>query len=184
MTVPSPTPPPSLPRSIARRTAATLLVLLVLSGWLFMACGEDWKKSVYTFDFADDSRYRIRITGGTFGDECVRLERYARHTRSANWKERGRECAWPRVAGGDGWLAGGQAEQVSTADWLFYGIVPAAATEVVITLADGVPHPIATREAGGGANRIYAYHQAGLGDDVEVVDLRLRDARGGELPVY
>lgn len=184
MTVPSPTPPPSLTRSIARRTVGTLLVLLVVSGWLFTACGEDWKKSVYTFDSAENGRYRVRITGGTFGDECVKLERYSPHSRFTNWRERGRDCAWPRVAGGDGWLAGGKAEPVSGPDWLFYGIVPAAATEVVITLADGVPHPVATREAGDGANRIYVHHQAGVGAEAEVVGLRLHDARGGELRVF
>jgi hypothetical protein len=181
---------PAAPKRVARRAAAGLLVLLALSGWLFVACGDEWKSSVVTFEFDVGDDYRVRITG-SLGVECAKLERETLHDRYVNWREVGKDCAWPRVAGGDGWLAGGRAEQVHSErhsgrmpDWIFYGIVPAAAAEVEITLADGAPHRIATRKAGKGANRIYAYHLPGIGNRAEVVSLRLRDVQGGELRVY
>lgn len=174
----------------ARRAAAGLLVLLALSGWLFMACGDEWKSSVVTFEFDESDDYRLRITGA-FGVECAKLERETRYDPYVNWREAGRDCAWPRVADGDGWLAGGRAEQVHSErhsrrmpDWIFYGIVPAAAAEVEITLADGAAHRITTRKAGKGANRVYAHQLPGIGNQADVVSLRLRDARGGELRVY
>jgi hypothetical protein len=182
--------PAAAPRTRSRlRTAlAALLVLLAVSGWLFMACGDDWKSSIYAFESGAADDYRVRLTG-TYGGECAKLERETTTDRYANWREAGRDCAWPRVAGGDGWLAGGNAEQLyserrsrRTGDWIFFGIVPAAAAEVEITLATGPPHRIATRA--GGKHRIYAVLLPGLGASAEVTAVRLRDARGGELRVY
>lgn len=181
---------PATRKRVARRVAAGLFVLLALSGWLFLAYGDKWKGSVLTFEFDESDDYRLRITGA-FDVECAKLEHETMHDPFVNWREAGRDCTWPRVANGDGWLAGGQAAQVHSErhgrqmpDWILYGIVPAAAAEVEITLADGVPHRITTRKAGKGENRVYAHHLPGIGDRVEVVSLRLRDARGGELRVY
>ena len=190
---PSAVQPPAVPRSrlrvIARRTLATVVVVVTACGGGLWKCSADWKDSAYTFGF-EGGDYRIRVTGSS-GSECVRLEHEDRTSRSGPWVGAGKDCAWPRVAGGDGWLAGGQAERVYdrragglTSDWLFFGIVPAAATEIVLTLDGGVPLRIATREAGKGANRIYAHHQPGVGDRADIVGLELHDAQGGEVRVY
>lgn len=180
---------PTAPRKGVRRAVVGLAVLLALSGWLFMACGDQWKDSVVVFAFEGDD-YRLRITGA-FGTECAKLERETPQDPYAYWREAGRDCTWPRVADGDGWLAGGQAEQVRSLtrdgpapDVILYGLVPAAVAEVEIILAGGATHRIPTQAAGDGANRVYARHLPGAGDRVEVVGLRLRDARGGELRVY
>jgi hypothetical protein len=121
----------------------------------------------------------------------VKLEQYVLNARYENWQAAGTDCAWPRMVDADGWLAGGVAMPVHerrtdepTPDWILCGIVPVAAEEVVITLTDGVPHRIATKEAGDGANRFYAYHLAGVGADARIVRLQLHDANGGELRVY
>lgn len=181
---------PAAPRRVLRRAAAGFLVLLALSGWLFLACGDEWKSSVVTFEFAEADEHRVRITGA-FGPECAKLEHRTTNDPYVNWVSVGKDCTWPRVAGGDGWLTGGKAAQVHSTrhsrqmpDWIVYGIVPAAAAEVEITLAGGATHRIATRAAGGGDNRIYAQHLPGVGDRIEIVRLRLRDAQGGELRVY
>jgi len=181
---------PAAPRRGARRAVAALLVLLAASGWLFLACGDEWKSSVVTFESDEADDYRLRITGA-FGVECAKLDRETRNDPYVNWREAGKDCGWPRVAGGDGWLAGGRTEQVNSErlgrrlpDWIFYGLVPAAAARVEITLTAGPPHRIETRPAGGGANRVYALRVPGLGDRADVVALRLFDARGGELHVY
>ncbi len=174
--------------------ATAVFLMAVVCGAVLVSCGEDWQESVYTFEFGSEGhgnqKYRIRLTGSG-GDECLILERYSPHNRYEKWLESGKDCAWPRVAGGDGWLAGGQTQRVYdstindySGDWILWGIVPAAATEVTITLADGVPHRIATKEAGGGANRIYAYHQQDVEGMIELVAVELRDARGGEVRVY
>ena len=181
---------PAAPRRGRRRVLTAFLVLLALSGWLFLACGDQWKSSVATFEFDDGDDYRLRITGA-FGVECAKLDRETRLDPFVHWREAGKDCAWPRVGGGDGWLAGGRAEQVHSErlgrrlpDWIFYGLVPAATTEVEITLSGGAPHRIPTRPAGHGANRVYALTLPGLGDRADVVALRLLDGRGGELRVY
>ncbi len=186
--------PPAVPRSrvrvVAGRIVRTTAVLLVLVGGpVLVKCVPDWKDAVYTFPF-EGGDYRVRLTGSA-GDECAKLEQEDRNSRSGPWTQSGIDCEWPRVEGGAGWLAGGRATQVydgradgRTSDWLLYGIVPAAATEVVLTLADGVPRRIATRQAGEGANRIYAHHQPGVDGHLEIVAVDLRDAQGGEIRVY
>lgn len=181
---------PAAPRRAVRRAVTGIVVLLMLSGWLYLMVGEQWRSSVVTFAFDESDDYRIRITG-SFGVECAKLEREEVGARYFKWPEAGLDCSWPRLPGGDGWLAGGQIERVhsdrhgrQTPDWIVYGLVPAAAVEVEITLSDRVSRRIATREVGEGANRLYAQHIPGLGDGVEVVGLRLRDAQGGELRVY
>jgi hypothetical protein len=181
---------PAQPRRIVRRAVGLFVVLLLTGGWLFLACGDEWKSSVVTFEFAEADEHRVRITGA-FGPECVKLERREVVNPDYRWLALGKDCTWPRVAGGDGWLAGGQAAQVHSLrhnrmmpDWILFGIVPAAAAEVEITLAGGATHRIITREAGRGAHRIYAQHLPGVGDKIEVVRLRLRDGQGGELRVY
>jgi hypothetical protein len=95
------------------------------------------------------------------------------------------------VTDGDGWLAGGQAVPVladgnagAGNDWILFGIVPAAAVKVDLTLRDGKPRPAMVKAAGGGANRIYALHVPAAGDHVEVVAIALHDAKGGEVRVY
>jgi hypothetical protein len=181
---------PAPPSRVARRVGLGVLLLLALSGWLFQACGDQWKSSVVAFESDEADDYRLRVTGA-LGDECAKLERETRHDPWVTWREAGRDCAWPRVADGDGWLAGGRTEQVNserqgrrTPDWICYGIVPATAAEVEITLAGGARHRIATRAAGKGGHRVYALLVPGAGDRAEVISLRLRDARGGELRVY
>lgn len=186
--------PPAAPRSrfrvfAGRLVGTTALLLVVVGGPVLVKCVPDWKDAVYTFPF-EGGDYRVRLTGAA-GTECAKLEHEDRNSRSGPWIQAGIDCAWPRVAGGGGWLAGGRAEQIYdrragsfTPDWLFFGIVPAAATEVVLTLADGMPHRIATRPAGEGKNRIYAHHQRGIDGPAEIVAVELRDAVGGELRVY
>lgn len=173
-----------------RRTVTVLLVLLAVAGWLYLAVGDRWKSNVVFFPLDEGDDYRLRITGA-FGTECAKLERETFNDPYNNWVEAGTDCAWPRVADGDGWLAGGLVEQVHSErvsrrlpDVIVYGIVPAAATEVEITLTAGEPQRIVTRAAGDGANRVYAVHVPGAGESVGVVALKLRDARGGELRVY
>lgn len=185
MTAQHPSKPDPRPRKIARRTLVALLILAVGSLWLLMACGEDWKRSLYTFDVAGE-KYRVRVTGGHFGPECVKAEHYAPHTRYNNWSASAKDCAWVRVAGGDGWLAGGQAVEVRpderTEGWIFFGIVPAAATEVVLTLDGAAPHRIPTKAGGDGENRFYAFVQSGA--EADLIGLQLHDAQGGELRVF
>jgi len=162
---------------------------------LALACGgaltyyaDDWKSSVFSFDLPGGD-YRVRLTGSS-GSECARLERETNFDEFTRWQTAGKDCAWPSVAGGDGWLAGGQAVRVvadrggTTEDWILFGIVPSVATEVVVTLADGKPRPAPVRAAGGGTHRIYALHLANLGEQAEVVAIELHDARGGEVHVY
>jgi hypothetical protein len=172
-----------------RRTAAVVVVLgLVLGGGLTY-CSADWKSSVFAFDLPGGD-YRVRLTGSSGSGECARLERETNFDEFTRWRTAGKDCAWPKVAGGDGWLAGGQAVRVGedgggqTNDWILFGIVPAAAVEVLLTLADGKARPAASKAAGSGANRLYALHLPGIGDQAEVVSIVLHDAKGGEIRVY
>ncbi|GAA4606020.1 hypothetical protein BJY16_005622 [Actinoplanes octamycinicus] len=184
MTAQSPPPPGTTPRKAGTRVLVTLVILALVSLWLFLACGEDWKKSLFTFEVAGTD-YRVRVTGGHFGVECAKLERYKPNARYDNWQARSLDCAWPRLAGGDGWLGGGQAEEVSADDrtegWIFYGIVPSAATEVVLTFPAGVTRRIPTKAGGDGSNRFYGHYQAGA--RAQLIGLVLHDAGGGELRV-
>jgi len=176
-------------RTAFRRTAAILVVLFLVLGGGLTYCSADWKSSVFAFDLPGGD-YRVRLTGSSANGECARLERETNFDEFTRWRTAGKDCAWPKVAGGDGWLAGGQAVQVvadrggTTKDWILFGIVPAAATKVMLTLAGGKPQPAPIKPAGGGANRIYALHIPGAGDHAEVVAIDLLDARGGEVRVY
>lgn len=172
--------------TVAGRIGWGLAVLMGVSLCLFQSCGDQWKSSVETFTFDDHSDRRLRFTE-TRGVECVTLEYQnmnpGRH--QFEWRESGKDCAWMRVADSDRWMAGGQAEPVGgKSGWIFFGIVPAAAAEVEITLADGAHHTFTTRKMGNGTNRIYVDHVPGLDDRAKVVSLRLLDAQGGELHVY
>jgi hypothetical protein len=178
------------PRKVLRRTLTVFLVLLVLTGWLYLAVGDRWKSNVAFFALDEGANYRLRLTGA-FGSQCAKLEHETFADPYNNWVEAGRDCAWPRVAAGDGWLAGGGVEQVITRkggsrlpDVILFGLVPAAAASVEITLAGGAPFRIPTEAAGDGPNGFYARHLPGAGERVEVVSVRLRDANGGELRVY
>ncbi|WP_433381074.1 hypothetical protein ACQPZX_16440 [Actinoplanes sp. CA-142083] len=172
-----------------RRAAAVVVVLFLVLGGGLTYCSADWKSSVFAFDLPGGD-YRVRLTGSSGNGECARLERETNFDEFTRWRTAGKDCAWPKVAGGDGWLAGGQVVRVSedggdqTKDWILFGIVPAAAAEVVLTLADGKERPAATKAAGGGANRLYALHVPGVGDSAEVISIVLHDARGGEIRVY
>jgi hypothetical protein len=182
------TPPRSRSRRTLRRAAGVLVVLALTLGGGLTYCSADWKSSVFAFDLAGGD-YRVRLTGSS-GSECARLERETNFDEFTRWRTAGKDCAWPRVAGGDGWLAGGQAVHVvadrggSTTDWILFGIVPAVATEVVLTLADGKPRSAPSKAAGSGANRVYALHLPGLGDQAEITAIDLRDAKGGAVRVY
>ncbi|MEU8609605.1 hypothetical protein AB0C29_16545 [Actinoplanes sp. NPDC048791] len=178
------------PRKALRRTFTVFLVLLAVAGWTCLAVGDRWKANVAFFALDQGDNYRLRVTGSS-DVRCARLERETFNDPYANWREAGRDCAWPRVAGGDGWLAGGLVEQVHSErlgkrlpDAILYGIVPAAATSIEITLTDGIPREVATIGSGHPAYRVYAVHVNGVGDRAEVVSLRLHDAQGGELHVY
>ena len=188
MTAQPTAPPRSRTRTTLRRSAAVLLTLAIGLGGGLTYCSADWKSSVFSFDLPGGD-YRVRLTGSS-GSECARLERETNFDEFSRWQTTGKDCAWPKVSGGDGWLAGGQVVQVvedkgdSTKDWILFGIVPAAATEVVLTLADGKARRAPTRAAGGGANRIYALLAPGVGDRAELVAIVLHDGRGGEVRVY
>ena len=163
-----------------------MLAIALGSGLAY--CSADWKSSVFSFDLPGGD-YRVRLTGSS-GSECARLERETNFDEFTRWRTAGKDCAWPSVAGGDGWLAGGQAVRVvadrggTTGDWILFGIVPSVATEVVLTLADGSPRPAAVRAAGSGTHRIYALHMPDVGEHAEVVAIDLHDAQGGEVHVY
>jgi hypothetical protein len=178
------------PRQVVRRGLTVLLVLLAIAGLTYMAIGDRWKSNVAFFDLDEGDNYRLRVTG-SFDVRCAKLERETFTDRFVNWREAAKDCVWPRVADGGGWLAGGRVEQVHSErlskrlpEAILYGIVPAAATSVEITLADGVPRQIATTASGHDAYRVYAAHVPDAGDRAEVVSLRLHDTRGGELHVY
>lgn len=179
--------PPRSPSRL-RRVLAVLVGLAIALGGGLTYCSADWKSSVFSFDLPGGD-YRVRLTGSS-GSECARLERETNFDEFTRWQTAGKDCAWPSVAGGDGWLAGGQAVQViadrggTTQDWILFGIVPSVATEVVLTLADGKPRPAEVRAAGGGTHRIYALHLADLGERADVVAIDLHDAQGGEVHVY
>jgi hypothetical protein len=162
-----------------------VVVLAVLGGILstvvLVSCAPDWKASLYEWTFSGTD-YRLRLTGG-FGNECVVLEREDRPARYDPWPERGKDCAWARVAGGDGWLAGGAQEKVGEQGVLLFGIVPAAASDVVVALTGSAGRRIATKAAGGGQNRVYADFVPGAGP-VTVDGIALHDANGGALHVY
>jgi hypothetical protein len=178
------------PRSPSRlrRVVAVLVVLAIASGGGLTYCSADWKSSVFSFDLPDGD-YRVRLTGSS-GSECARLERETNFDEFTRWRTAGKDCAWPSVAGGDGWLAGGQAVQViadrggTTKDWILFGIVPSVATDVVITLADGKPRPAEVRAAGSGTHRIYARHVPDVGEHADVVAIDLHNGQGGEVHVY
>jgi hypothetical protein len=167
---------------------AVLVVLTIALGGGLTYCSADWKSSVFSFDLPGGD-YRVRLTGSS-GSECARLERETNADEFTRWRTAGKDCAWPSVAGGDGWLAGGQAVRVvadrgpTTRDWILFGIVPSVATEVVLTLADGTPRPAPVRAAGNGSHRIYALHLPDVGEHAEVVAIDLHDAQGGEVHVY
>jgi hypothetical protein len=88
------------------------------------------------------------------------------------------------VDGLDGWLAGGQSHEIEEekGSWLYYGIVPAAATEIVLTLGDG-PRTIPTTAAGAGGNRVYATVMQAIGEDYGIYGVELHDGRGQVLHV-
>jgi hypothetical protein len=176
-------------KSPLRRIVAILVVLGLTLGGGLTYCSSDWKSSVFAFD-RPKGDYRVRLTGSSGNGECARLERETNFDEFTRWRTAGKDCAWPKVSGGNGWLAGGRAVQLSedgggtTPDWILFGIVPSAATEVVLTLADGKARPAPVKAAGGGANRIYALQVPGAGDGLEVVAIVLHDAKGGEIRVY
>lgn len=161
-----------------RRVLAAFLILVALAAWLYAAQGDRWKDSVAAFDMTTTEDYRLRITGA-FGAHCAKLEQETFTDPYNNWFERGRDCAWPRVADGDGWLAGGGIERIKGEGMILYGLIPAAAAEVEILLTDGGPHRIPAQPAG--QDRFYGAHVKAEGD---VISVRLRDANGGELRVY
>ncbi|MFI6239288.1 hypothetical protein ACIBEF_05360 [Micromonospora sp. NPDC050795] len=178
------------PRRAVRRGLIVLLVLLGVSGWTYVAIGDRWKSNVAFFTLDEGDNYRLRVTG-SFDVRCAKLERETFSDPYVNWREAGKDCAWPRVADGDGWLAGGRVEQVHSErlgrrlpEAILYGIVPAAATSIQITLGDGTPREAATIASGHDAYRVYAVYVPDAGDRVEVVSLRLHDAQGGDLLVY
>lgn len=178
------------PRKALRRSLAVVLVLLAVAGWTYVAVGDRWKSSIAFFKLDEGDNYRLRVTG-SFDVRCARLERETFSDLYVNWREAGKDCAWPRVADGRGWLAGGLVEQVHSErlgrrlpEAILYGIVPAAATSIEITLTDGMPRQVATMASGYDAYRVYARYVPGAGDRAEVVSLRLHDAHGGELNVY
>jgi hypothetical protein len=177
-------------RRVPRHVLAVLLVLAAVAGVTWMAVGDRWKSNVAFFDLDHANKYRLRVTG-TGDVRCAKLEYETFNDPYANWREAGRDCAWPRVADGAGWLAGGGIEQVFTRglgtplpEVILYGIVPGTATTVEITLDQGPPRPITTIGSGHADFRVYAVHVPDAGDRAEVVALRLRDANGGELRVY
>lgn len=178
------------PRKAVRRGLTVLFVLLAIAGWTYLAVGDRWKSNVVFFTLDEGDNYRLRVTG-SFDVRCAKLERETFFDPFVNWREAGKDCVWPAVADGDGWLAGGRVEQVNSErlgkrlpEAILYGIVPAAATSIEITLADGVPRRVATMASGHDAYRVYAAHVPDAGDRAEVVSLRLHDAQGGELHVY
>jgi len=179
--------PPRAPSRL-RRVVAILVVLAIALGGALTYCSADWKSSVFSFDLPGGD-YRVRLTGSS-GSECARLERETNFDEFTRWQTAGKDCAWPSVAGGDGWLAGGQAVRVvadrggTTGDWILFGIVPSVATGVVLTLADGTPRPAPVRAAGSGSHRIYALHVPDAGEHADVVAIDLHDAQGGEVHVY
>jgi len=178
------------PRKAVRRSLTVLLVLLAVAGWTYVAIGDRWKDNIVFFTLDEGDNYRLRVTG-SFGTRCAKLERETFTDPYVNWREAGKDCPWPRVAEGDGWLAGGRVEQVNSErlgrrlpDVIAYGIVPAAATSIELTLTDGTKRQVDTMASGHDAYRVYALYVPAAGDRTEVVSLRLRDGRGGELRVY
>jgi hypothetical protein len=175
------------------RTALVALALIALVCGLpfYVTFSPSWQDRAYEFRH-ERGDLRVRVVESQ-GRVCAELRQENRHTRSIHrWTSRGKDCAWPPVTGGDGWLAGGQAFQVLdsghtsgvTPDWLFYGVVPDAAAEVRLTLSGGATLRIPTRPAGKGGLRVYAHQELNAGDRITVTAVRLRDAQGGEIRVF
>jgi hypothetical protein len=168
-----------------RSVVHTVMAIAVLGALLSMAvlssCAPDRKSSLYRWTLSGGD-YRMRLTGG-FGTECVVLEREHPRARYDSWPEQGKDCAWARVTGGDGWLGGGQQVPVGTEGHLLFGIVPAAATEVVVTMTGYGTRRIPTKPAGDGQNRVYADFVPGDGG-AQIAGLTLRTATGEALHVY
>lgn len=99
------------PRKALRRGLTVLLVLLAVAGWTYQAVGDRWKDNVVFFTLDEGDNYRLRVTG-SFDVRCAKLERETFTDPYVNWREAGKDCVWPAVAGGDGRLAGGRVEQV------------------------------------------------------------------------
>src|SRR3954451_18005565 len=117
------------PRKALRRGLTVFLILLAVAGWTYLAVGDRWKDNVAFFSLDEGDDYRLRVTG-SFDLRCAKLERETFCIRYVNWQEAGKDCAWPRVAEGDGWLAGGRVKQVYSErlsrrlpDVIVYGVV-------------------------------------------------------------
>jgi hypothetical protein len=177
------------PTRTPRRALIVLLVLVVVTAWSFQAFGDLWKSHVAYFPRDGGHDYRLRVTGSA-DLRCAKLERRVFDDMYNNWIELGRDCSWPRVAGGDGWLAGGQIDYLgayppdSPPGAILYGIVPAAAASVTITLTDRTSHDTATIDFGHDDFRVYALYVPGITAPAEVTALQLHDAAGGRVHVY
>jgi hypothetical protein len=177
---------PAPTRNRRGRLLAVAVVLLLAVGLPFYSVfSPSWESRVYDFPrYGRESDFRVRIVESA-GRICAELREEKVNTRDfMRWMTRGKDCAWPAVAGADAWLAGGQAHQPSgTRDRLFYGIAPAAAAEVRLTLSTGAALRIPTKAAGEGGLRVYAHYAPDAGDAVTVTAVRVLDASGGELRV-
>ena len=185
MTAQTPAAAESRAHGKVRRLIGILISIGIVIGGPAWYLWEDNRPALHKYAVGLE-KYRLRLTGLT-GTKCVRLEYRSKFASDLIWPKDSIDCAWPRVTGGDGWMVGGQVRRLrgDTDDTLLYGIVPAVATEVVLTPEGGTPIRIATEVVdGAGANRIYAHLQSGLGDQVAIAGVQLRDAQGGEVRVY
>ena len=157
------------------------LLALVCAWPFYVLLSPYWEDPVYEFP-GDRSDLRIRVVEAD-GRVCAELRQEDRHTPDAQkWRVRSRDCAWPEVEGGGGWLAGGQAHEVPDAGTMFYGIVPGATAEVRLTLTGGATLRIPTRPAGKDGLRVYAHQEPKLAGPVTAV--QLRNAEGAEIRVF
>src|SRR5689334_20518831 len=94
---------PTHPRPMLGRIISVGVSIALVVGGIVAYYAAGWKSSVFTFDLIGGD-YRVRLTGSS--TECARLERETNFDDNSRWQTAGLDCAWPRVAGGDGWLAG------------------------------------------------------------------------------
>ncbi|HLL68179.1 MAG TPA: hypothetical protein VK453_21045 [Micromonosporaceae bacterium] len=182
-------------RPVRRGIVSWLAIAFLVCGWPIPLFVDGLRTAPYKFS-SNDTNYRLRLTN--FRDvDCVALEEknldLSRNGGSL-WSrnsDHDKECTWPRVEGGDGWLAGGRAVALTgrrdgvegpTGDWVLFGVVPKPTAQVSITLANGTVFRIPTKP--GVAGRIYLHYQPGLGEKAEIAAMELRDGAGEVIRVH
>jgi len=146
--------------------------------------------------------YSVRVLHtGWFrtGDTCVAIASWrnasegSRGFKYKTWQAYGNTltCRWPRVAGGQGWLAARIAFPLpdDSGRHVFYAAVPDQAVRARISWPDGTTREVATRTVDGYDGRFVALWQpdfglAGGGSRPEHTRITLYDAAGRPLDVH